>query len=65
MILSGSEEEKLFEAIEYRNVEWVKSILKKSTKNKKILNLNEKDNNYRYYPLLYAIENNNIEIVKL
>eukprot|EP00833_Pecoramyces_ruminatium_P004320 jgi/Orpsp1_1/1178352/evm.model.c7180000064974.1 len=76
MILSGSEEEKLFDAIEYRNVEIVKSVLKNSTQNKKILKLNEKDR-YGDYPLLCAIENggryplvvaireNRIESVKL
>jgi len=64
MILEGSEEEKLLEAIENKNVKKVKSILKKSTENKKILKLNDK-NEYGEYPLLKAIYKNNIEIVQL
>jgi len=46
-------EEKLFEAIENENVEKVKSILENSTENKKILKLNEINNNWEY-PLLWA-----------
>jgi len=42
MILTGSEEEKLLEAIAIENIEKVKSILNNSTENKKILKLNEK-----------------------
>jgi len=64
MILEGSEEEKLFEAIENKEVKNVKSILNKSTENKEILKLNEKDE-YKSYPLLMAIENDKIEIVQL
>ena len=47
-----------------KNVEKVKSTLKNSTENKKILNLNEKDKD-RFYPLLKAIYEDNIEIVQL
>jgi len=64
MILKGSEEEKLLEAIEIKNTKKVKSILKRSTKNKKILELNEKDF-LGYYPLLRAIREKNDEIVQL
>ena len=42
IILKGSEEEKLLEAIENRNVKKVKIILNNSNENNKILNLNEK-----------------------
>ena len=52
------------EAIENKNIERVNSILKNSTENKKILELNEK-NEDGYYPLYWAIFKNNIEIVKL
>jgi len=54
MILIGNEKEKLLKAIEYKNIENLKSILKNSNKNKKILKLNK---NYKdgYYPLLLAI----------
>jgi len=52
------------EAIENKNIERVNSILKNSTENKKILELNEK-NKYGNYPLLLAIIKNNIEIVQL
>jgi len=52
------------EAIKNRNIERVNSILKNSTENKKILELNEKDK-YGFYPLLWAIFWNNIEIVQL
>jgi len=38
MILTGSEEEKLLEAIENGNTKKVKSILENSTKNKKVNN---------------------------
>jgi len=64
MILKGSEEEKLLYAIIYEDIKKVKSILKRSNKNKKILDLNEK-NEDGYYPLSEAIFNNNVEIVKL
>ena len=64
MILTGSEEEKLLEAIKNRNIEKVKSILKRSTKNKKKLNLNIKNIDGQY-PLLWAIIKNNKEIVQL
>jgi len=64
MILEGSEEEKLFETIENEDIEKVKSLLKNSTENKKILKLNEKDE-YGWYPLLLAILRNNIKIVQL
>ena len=64
MILEGSEEEKLLEAIDNKNIKKVKSILKRSTKNKKILELNEKNKDGEY-PLERAISYNNIEIVKL
>ena len=64
MILTGSEEEKLLEAIAIENIEKVKSILNNSTENKKILKLNEKNKNGNY-PLYSAISNNNIEIIQL
>jgi len=64
MILKGSEEEKLLEAIRYENIEKVKSILNNSTKNKKILKLNEKDKDGDY-PLLMTIFKNNIKILQL
>ena len=52
------------EAIENEDIERVKSIIKNSVGNKNILELNEK-NKYGDYPLLWAIDNNNIEIVQL
>ena len=64
MILTGSEEEKLLEAIRIESIEKVKSILNNSTKRKKILKLNEKDED-GYYSLLKAIFKDNIEIVQL
>ena len=52
------------DAIKFNNIEEVESILKNSTKNKKLLKLNEKDEEGRN-PLYRAISYKNIEIVKL
>jgi len=52
------------DAIENKNIKRVKSILKNSTKDNKILELNEKDKD-GYYPLYWAISKNNIKIVQL
>jgi len=63
MILTGKEEEKFIETIKNKNVKKVKWILKNSNKNKKILKLKEKDNEYRYCPLYQVIYRNSIKIV--
>ena len=52
--LFKSDEEKLIEAIKYKNIEKIKSILKNSTKNKKILNLNER-NIFEKHPVDLAL----------
>jgi len=52
------------EAIENKNIERVNSILKKSTENKKILELNKKDK-YGINPLYLAVYKNNIDIIQL
>jgi len=50
-------------AVESENIEIVKSILKNSNKNQKLLNLNIKDI-YGNNPLLRATSKNKIEIVQ-
>ena len=51
-------------AISCNNTKKVISILRNSTKKRKILELNEEDN-FGKYPLYLAIDKNNIEIVQL
>ena len=52
------------EAIKNENIEKVKSILDNLTKNKRILELNEKNKDGNY-PLLKTIDKNKIESVQL
>jgi len=61
-----SDEEKLFDAIIYQKTKKVKSILKKSNKDNKTLDLNIKS--MRYYaftPFTKAVDKGNIEIAEL
>jgi len=56
--------ENLLDTIQSNDIQKVKDILDKTTKNKEILNLNEKVKN-GWYSLLLATNMDNIEIVKL
>jgi len=55
----------LISATNNDNIEIFKLLIDYATKNKIILEINEKENEYGIYPLLNATENNNIELVKL
>eukprot|EP00833_Pecoramyces_ruminatium_P004284 jgi/Orpsp1_1/1178316/evm.model.c7180000064811.1 len=60
------EEKKLLSAISNDNIEEIKSILKYSNENKKILNLNNIKDEHGQYPLLVAIKySSNIELIEL
>jgi len=64
MGLLKNNEEKLIDSLKDKNIKKVKSILKNSNKNEKKLNLNKKHKNGQY-PFLWAIFNDNVEMIKL